>query len=313
MRHLMRLLVRIVALFVVMVVGYYVWKNPETTTLDAKARAGAPGAFVTLSRGVTHYEATGADTARTAVLVHGFSVPMFIWDSTFAALRAAGYRVIRYDLYGRGLSDRPDVAYDGALYDAQLNELLDSLHVTAPIDLVGLSFGGFVTAHFVATHTARVRTLTLVDPVASRRKLPRAMTLPLVSTFFWQAMQLPTMPQSQTNDFLHPERFPDWAARYRPQMQYKGFGRALLRTAVTLANTDMDALYAGVGRTKIPVLLIWGRQDQTVPFELSPVVQRNIPTLEFMPVDSSRHLPHLEHSALVHARMLAFLAAHPAP
>ena len=88
------------------VVGYGRWKNPERGELDAAARAGVPGRFVTLSRGVTHVDVRGPDSGRTVVLVHGFSVPYYIWDSTATALAAQGYRVIRYDLYGRGWSDR---------------------------------------------------------------------------------------------------------------------------------------------------------------------------------------------------------------
>ena len=45
----------------------------------------------------------------SVVLIHGFSVPYFIWDPTFEALHAAGMNPLRYDLYGRGYSDRPQV------------------------------------------------------------------------------------------------------------------------------------------------------------------------------------------------------------
>lgn len=311
MPPLLRLAVRATALVLAGLVGYYAWKNPERSVLDAKARAGVSGAFVTLSHGMTHYEVAGPDTGRVAVLVHGFSVPYYIWDSTFVALTEAGYRVIRYDLYGRGWSDRPDATYDGTLFDAQLDELLDSLRVTQPIDLMGLSFGGFVTAHYVGTHGKRVRTLTLVDPAAERIRLPGALTMPVVGGYLWQTMHVPTMADNQTSDFLHPERFPDWADRYRPQMRYKGFGRALLSSAVTLSKTDFNSLYAGIARAGVPLMLIWGKQDSTVSVRLSNVVRRNNPGVAFFPVDSSGHLPHLEQAALVNARLLAFLAAHP--
>jgi pimeloyl-ACP methyl ester carboxylesterase len=146
--------------------GYHHYKNPETRALDDSARtaAAAPGSYIKLDDGVTHYEAAGPAYGRVAVLVHGFSVPSYIWDPTFAALRDAGYRVIRYDLFGRGLSDRPDAAYDGAFYDKQLDDLLAALKVNGPVDLFGLSFGGYVTAHYASTHPQRIRTLNLVDP-----------------------------------------------------------------------------------------------------------------------------------------------------
>lgn len=310
MTRILRALAITLVLLFAGAVAFGMWRNPERSTLDAEARTGAPGQFVASGTGLTHYEMGGPDTGRVAVLVHGFSVPSYIWDSTFKALTEAGIRTVRYDLFGRGWSDRPDAAYDGAFYDAQLSALLDSLHVTQPVDLVGLSFGGFVTAHFTRSHPTRVRTLTLVDPVSSTATVPGLLTMPIVGAWFFQTLRVPGMAEGQTSDFLHPERYPNWADQYRPQMRYRGFGRALLRTIRTLSETDFDSLYAGTGRTSVPALLIWGEQDQTVPIARSAVARRNIPQLEYFPVDSAGHLPHIEQSALVHARLLSFLRAH---
>lgn len=311
MPRLLRALAVLVALVIAGGAAAWVVKNPEQVLLDDATRAGAPGRFVRLSDGATHYEVAGPDTGRVVVLVHGFSVPMYIWDSTFMALSAAGYRTVRYDVFGRGWSDRPDGAYDGPMFDRQLDELLDSLHVTGPVDLMGLSYGGFVTGHYTAGHRERVRTLTLVDPVATSSPMPSIITTPLLGTWLWQVTRVPGMADNQASDFLHPQDFPGWADRYRPQMRFKGFGRALLRSAVTASNTNFDSLYASVARTGVPVLLIWGRQDQTVTFEKSEVLRRAIPALDFFPVDSAGHLPHLEQTALVNARLFDFLAAHP--
>ena len=280
MRRLLGAVVVLLALVIVAAAAYGAGMNPEKATLDAAARSGAPGRFIALSRGTTHYDIAGPDSGRVVVLVHGFSVPYYIWDSTAAGLSAAGYRVVRYDLYGRGLSDRPDTEYDGMLYDRQLGELLDSLRITGPVDLVGLSFGGFVTAHYVTGHASRVRTLTLVDPVSQASPVPASLRIPVVGPWLWQVKRVPEMADNQVTDFLHPERHPTWADQYRPQMRFKGFGRALLSTAVFSSGVVYDSLYAGVSRTGIPVLLIWGKQDQTVPFELSEVIRRNKITAE---------------------------------
>ena len=311
MRRLLLIVLSLIVLFLAGAAAYGAWKNPEKATLDAAARTGSPGQFIALSHGMTHYELVGPDSGRLVVLVHGFSVPYYIWDSTIVALKDAGYRVLRYDLYGRGWSDRPDVDYDGALYDDQLGELLDSLHITAPIDLVGLSFGGFVTAHFVAGHAGRIRTLILVDPMSQRSELPWTLGLPIIGPWLWQVTAVPGMADNQLTDFLHPEHYPTWADQYRPQMRYRGFGRALLSSAVMASRLDFDSLYAGVARTGVPVMLIWGKQDQTIALALSEVVRRNIPSAIFVPVDSAGHLPHIEQAQLVNARLAAFLKAHP--
>lgn len=302
---------RIVLVFVLLdlvATGVWMARNPERERLTTTARAAAPGSLIQLSQGVTHFDIAGPDTGRVAVLVHGFSVPSYIWDSTFQALSAAGVRVIRYDLFGRGWSDRPRGAYDGAFYDAQLGELLNALLVTQKVDLFGLSFGGFVVAHFAATYPERVRSVTLVDPVTASREVPWYIAAPVLGPYLFQVMAVPTMAEGQTSDFLHPERFPDWVDRYRVQMQYRGFGRALRRSIVGLGSADFDDMYSRIARSEIPVLLIWGRQDSTQSIAGAEAVRRRIPQLEFFPVDSAGHLPHLEQSAIVNARILAFLA-----
>lgn len=311
MSRLLRIILLTLILVVVVAFGIQKWKDPEVATLDESTRAGVPGEFVRLSDGVTHYEVAGPDTGRVVVLVHGFSVPAYIWDSTFASLSAEGNRVIRYDLFGRGYSDRPDAAYDGAMYDRQLDELVDSLHVVGPFDLAGLSFGGFVTGHYTSTHPKRVRTLVLLDPVASGSPLPGALRTPVLGPWIWQVMRVPGMADGQASDFLHPEHFPGWADRYRPQMRFKGFGRSLLRSAEVMGETDFDSLYAGVARAGVPVLLIWGKQDQTVSVEKAKVLQTAIPSLDFFPVDSAGHLPAMEQAGVVRERWREFYAAHP--
>ena len=116
---------------------------------------------------MTHYDVSGPDSGRAIVLVHGFSVPYYIWDSTAKALAASGHRVIRYDEYGRGWSDRPAIVYNAELYERQLRDLLDSLRVQR-VDVAGVSMGGWVTATFVSRHPERVRIQQKDEPAFSR-------------------------------------------------------------------------------------------------------------------------------------------------
>src|SRR5258706_14523512 len=100
----------VILCLVAVVVGLS-FRNPEKAPLGAAARSRAPGRFVALGDGMTHYDVSGPDSGQRVVLVHGFSTPYYIWDSTVAALAAAGFRVARYDEFGRGYSDRPVVDY----------------------------------------------------------------------------------------------------------------------------------------------------------------------------------------------------------
>ena len=288
--------------------GYRAARNPEHLTLDEAARKDAPGRFIHLSDGITHYQIDGPDTGRVVLLAHGFSVPYYIWDSTASALAKAGYRVVRYDTYGRGFSDRPDVSYDDKLYERQVGELLDSLRITGKVDFGGVSFGGYVTGVYTGRHPERVRSLILVDPVAGvSAPTMRPYDLPVVGPYLFQTREVPKMAEGQASDFIEPARFPDWADRYRSQMRFKGFGRALLSTRVMRRGLDTDTLYTRVATGKFPVLLIWGVKDATVPFERNALVRKAIPGAEFHAIDAAGHLPILEKAPETNAIILSFL------
>jgi pimeloyl-ACP methyl ester carboxylesterase len=300
----------VLTLLVVGLSGFYIARNPESVALDENARRGAPGKFVRLSDGLTHYRIDGPDSGRVVVLAHGFSVPFYIWDSTAAHLSSAGYRVIRYDTYGRGWSDRPDLTYDAALYERQLRELLDSLHIMGKADFGGVSFGGYVTGVYAGRHPDRVRSLILVDPVAG--KTPSTLhpiDFPVIGPYLFQTTAVPTMAEGQATDFIDPSRFPDWADRYRTQMRFKGFGRALRSTQIARLGLDTDTLYRRVAAGNFPVLLIWGVKDETVPFERNEGVRKAIPHAQFAPIENAGHLPILEQAARTDSIILAFLGA----
>jgi pimeloyl-ACP methyl ester carboxylesterase len=304
-RHFITIPIGLVA---AVVAALYATRNPERADLDATARQSAPGRFVTLGDGVTHFDVAGPEGGQRVVLVHGFSVPSYIWDSTVTALTGAGFRVARYDHFGRGYSDRPDVPYTADLYDRQLVQLLDSLGWREPVDVVGLSMGGPVSASFVARHRERARSLTLVDPAAGERAAPPALfRVPVVGPALWQALAVPGMADGQLTDFVEPAKWPDWPERYRHQMQYRGFGRALLSTLREGRGTVLDSVYARAGASGIPTLLLWGIEDSTVAITHAEGVRRAIPQAQYHPIERAGHLPHMERPDVVNPLLIGFL------
>jgi pimeloyl-ACP methyl ester carboxylesterase len=279
----------------------------ERKTLDAAAREKVPSQFARLSDGITEYKLEGPGNGRTVVLLSGATVPFYIWDSTSAALVANGYRVLRYNYYGRGYSDRPALRYDLATYDRQLTQLLDTLGIRGPVDVAGLSMGGAIAASFADRHPDRVRTLTLVDPaIGTSRNTPLALRIPGFATL---AMTLGAsdMATGQLDDFVHPERYPDWVRRYEVQMRYKGFRRSILETQRGDVFKRPAASFTTLVRSPIPILLLWGKSDRTVPFARSDSVRAVFQRAEFHAIDDAAHLPNIERAAAVDSIVLEFL------
>jgi len=242
------------------------------------------------------------------VLAAGISVPYYIWDPTFTALVQAGYRVLRYDYYGRGYSDRPDIAYTQDVYVRQLAELLDALQLTQPIDLAGLSFGGSVVTTFADQYPGRVRSLIYVDPsFRSPSTLSWLDRVPPLWNYLTAVFDERWWPDSQLDDFLHPERFPDWPDRYKTQLEYRGFRRAQHSTLVSNAEVDQAPELKRVGEHPRPVLVLWGMQDNNVPFEFSAALMQAMPRAHLVPIDNAGHLPQWEQPDLVQRTLLAFL------
>lgn len=288
--------------------GLYVYADPERRELDAASRAAMPGQFAKLSDGYTHYEVGGPADGRVVVLAAGYSVPYYIWDPTFAALTAGGFRVLRYDYYGRGYSDRPTIPFDDEMYVRQLAELLNAAHVTGQIDLVGISFGASTITSFADKYPERVRSLIYFDPsFRMPYQLSLVEDLPPVWNYLTALLDERYWAEGQFGDFLHPERFPDWANRYRDQMQYKGFRRARLSEIVSNNNVDQSDQLQRVGQHSRPVLVIWGKQDNTVPFEESEWLLKALPKGRLVAIDESGHLPQWEQPEMVHQELLKFL------
>jgi pimeloyl-ACP methyl ester carboxylesterase len=298
----------VVALALVAAVVYAA-RNPEQQTLDATARAGAPGQFVQLHDGLTQYDLAGPDTGRTVVLLSGATVPYYIWDPTRDALAANGFRVLRYNYFGRGFSDRPKLRYDLATYDRQLTELLDTLGVRGPVDLAGISMGGVIAANFADRHPERVRSLTLVGPgFGSIPETPLPLRIPGVGEFV-MTVAAPGMATGQLDDFLHPERHPDWVPRYKVQMRYKGFLRGMLGTLRGDVFKRPAASFTRLARSRTPILIVWGKADRTVPFSQSDAVRAAFPRAEFHAIDDAAHLPQIEQAVVVDSILVRFLRA----
>ena len=283
----------------------------ETKELNDLIRKEESGSFIQLSDGFTHYELSNPGAENTVVLIHGFSVPYYIYDPTFEFLTQSGFRVLRYDLFGRGFSDRPDMPYNIDLFVRQLGDLLDGLGLTQPVTLVGLSTGGPISTVFTVRYPERVNKLVLIDPVGARAlpyaRILKVATLPILGETILSLIGSGRLAKNIMKDFFDPTFVDYFQSRYVIQMQYKGFRRAILSTLRNhMLDTFMDD-YRRVGKMGKPVLLFWGRSDSTVPVGHSDELRKAIPELEFYAFENCGHIPHYEKPEEVNPILLEFL------
>jgi len=290
------------------------WTIPylgETKDLNEVTRADAPGNFAFLTHGYTHYQLGGPENGKTIVLVHGFSVPYFVWDPTYEFLTASGFRVLRYDLFGRGFSDRPRVRYDIDLFWQQLKDLLDTLGFEK-INLIGLSMGGPIVAYFTSQVPQRIEKLVLVDPAGVRpvtfSGILRAGLTPEYGELAFGLFGRNQRANGIVSDFYDPAHFKAFAQKYFIQLGYKGFMRAILSTVRNGMLGNFSSTYQNLGEIGIPVCVFWGRDDRTVPIAYSQDLHAAIPQARFHVIEKCGHIPHYEKPEEVNPLLMEFLS-----
>ncbi len=255
------------------------------------------GEFVKLSEGYTYYEFENSEADTLLVMVHGFSVPSYIWDSTYYAARDRGYGALRYDVYGRGYSDNPGVVYDGALYSGQLKELLDVLNIDRKINLLGLSYGGRIISAFAFQYPDRIQNLVYVDPAGFETIADQAEYPVMVSDeevlAFKKSENYSSMAVGQLGDFFDPTPFTGWDKKYEGMMRFKGFVRALLSTRKNSPSLEVEQ--RRISDSQIPTFAIWGEHDTVVKLaEVKSNVVDRMPNLKLYVIPSAGHLPQME-------------------
>jgi pimeloyl-ACP methyl ester carboxylesterase len=125
--------------------------------------AAPPQARKMTSNGV---ELTYIDEGKGApvVFVHGSLSDLRFWEPQRQAF-ASKYRFIAYTYRYHGTEPWPDDGknYSGATHAADLAVFLTNLKA-GPVHLVGLSYGGILSAIVAAEHPELLRTLTLAEP-----------------------------------------------------------------------------------------------------------------------------------------------------
>ncbi|KAL7629123.1 hypothetical protein AAE478_000642 [Parahypoxylon ruwenzoriense] len=203
--------------------------SPRTMTLGEETATDLPyppdalpgGRDVATPYGSIRVYEWGPEDGERVLLVHGISTPAVALGDLAHELSGRGYRVMLFDLFGRGYSDAPsDLPYDSRLYASQILLVLASSSVpwatpattaasTGGFHLIGYSLGGGLSVAFTRYLPHLVRSLTLIASCGHIRS----------HHVGWQSRLL-------YNSDLLPEFLVEWLVRRRIRPQVStGTGR----------------------------------------------------------------------------------------
>lgn len=251
------------------------------------------GKYASLTNGNTYYEEANPNSDKgTVVLVHGFSVPSYIWKVTFNTLKDKEYHVVMMDLFGRGNSDNPDLPQTDQLRALQVLELINELKIDKAV-LVGLSNGGRIISKMAALNSEKIQALFYVS-ASSFMDYKKPTSIEVSSKEIEDFIATyPTRSKGQLADFYDQNQFPDWPNKYEKLLYHKGFAKALISTQKNL--TTMDDIHVKIDSLGLPVYVFWGIHDEVVSYAaFKEKLKMLLPNRKEFFIEKAAHLPHME-------------------
>ena len=243
----------------------YLLRRPMNDT----TRKNAPGQFANLPSGKTHYQWKGPQNGPVAVCVHGLTTPSYVWGAIVQGLTLMDYRVLTYDLYGRGYSDRVRGPQNAEFFGKQLGELLQDQGVDGGIMLLGYSMGGSIVTCYAAKHPDMLERLILLAPaglgIAPNRLQSFITNMPVIGDWLILVIGGWLLRRGAKRDAATPSEVPDIYALQRADTYVRGFLPAVLSSQRNLLENTLVHAHKVLADSTIPVAAIWGEADAAIP------------------------------------------------
>lgn len=308
MNKLIRIVIKVTLILSTLLTAIYFLSFRETQLLTAELRASTGNSFIKLSQGYTEYELGGDYNGIPIVLVHGMRVAMYDWDNQYEYLISRGYRVLRYNHFGRGFSDRPDVVYNRELYTTQLNEMINAFF-DGNVNIVGHSLGGAITTEY-ATNNCNVDKVILISPILNPSRSSkgiRLLQIPVIGDYSALTILSPLLIK-RAERLFNSDKLKNGQKYFRyfdSQTRVKGFSRSVKSLFRNNAMGDYTESYRKI--KKGSALLIWGTADKSVSqMDIDLITQIN-PGIETKFFDSVGHSPNFEIADIVNKEIDNFI------
>lgn len=296
----MRTATYVVAVAIVGLGACFVVGSIMSLRREPVARAAAPSdpqtRFLVTRSGRTHILDVGEGPV--ILLMHGTGRSVADWQEGLADRLAKRHRVVGFDYYGHGLSDRAHgLRYGPALWARQALDVLDALEIER-VTVVGHSVGGVVAAMFSADHPDRVERSVFIghgiamDPMQWVPFVPGLGEIAMGGTAIF----------SDVFSDAHERRL---AAAYA----IRGTRAAMLTYIRRQYTIDGFRLLFGTYEDiETPVLQVHGTLDTSIPIDAARALTPRLRDVRFVAVEGASHDVHIDAPDVLVAAIESFEA-----
>lgn len=244
----------------------YLALNRESIDID-EFRKNSGYKEVNLSDGITAYKDIGDKSNEVIVLVHGATFGSLAYEEYVNVFLENNYRVITYDQYGRGYSDRVDNNVSIELMEKQLKELIEYCEVEDVI-LYGVSFGAAVVAKYASNNLKNINSIGYQVPLINSANVPLLwiVKIPLYGDLLSRGLLVPTvLKRIEEYEGLMSKKLKD---HYIEQFKVKGtenfFKKFFLGNAMGNRLND----HSIIGNNSIPSYFAYAEDDTEIDAHL---------------------------------------------
>ena len=265
------------------------------------------GKFIDTSLGTTHYileESSRGDAVGDkplVVLIHGIGGHAGLFDNIAADLLAKGDagQVLRYDFYDRGYSETSKIKYPIStpgshpldftldLHTQQLRDVLTELNLTGTnMILCGHSTGGVTAFGYAARYSGNndstnIAGLVLIDTVSLPIQQPAVAHLakiPCLGNFLVKNFGPAAFAKFAHTSLAQPKQMGDFLQKLKQNVldnpRFFAAVRSTSEHCKGFAGTSAETEFRTCCTAKIPIHLIWGKEDKAVPYKHCSALKR---------------------------------------
>jgi pimeloyl-ACP methyl ester carboxylesterase len=247
-----------------------------------------------------------------AIFVHGLGGCWQNWLENIPRL-AQERRCLALDLPGFAGSEMPREKITISGFGEAVVEFARAVGADEPADLIGNSMGGFIAAEVGIDHADFARRIVLcaaagisITNLKRRPVLTSARVLAAATNVVIARREaMLKRPELRRALLAYVFRHPSLIASDLAYQSTAGTGSPGFLSALD-ALTDYD-FRDRLENVKVPVLLVWGREDNLVPVEDADEFERRIPSARKVILDDTGHVPMLERPSTFNDVVVEFL------
>ncbi|MCP5075499.1 MAG: alpha/beta hydrolase [Rhodobacteraceae bacterium] len=278
----------------------------------SRTQQAAPGEFARLTDGLVHYQWHGSPGDPVLVLVHGLTTPSFVWRDMIPPLVSSGYRVLTFDHFGRGFSDRPRVAHTTEFYIREMDELIAALEVKDTFHLLGYSMGGGIVSSYAAQRQGKLRKLVLLAPIGFRTELGGffhwAAAWPVIGDLAMYLIGGVLIRRGARTSAQNEGVDHEMIQLQCHETRYNGFLTAVLSSIRNVTQLDLSETHRLLADRDVPLLAVFGKADDIIPIAGAMSLRMINRDAEIVELAEVGHAMAFTHSRQVTDAVVSFLS-----